>query len=432
MKTRLSLLSIFTFTFFLSSVFAQDSEILTKLRTLKGISIKKLETTEGFKESFEIMLTQPLDHNNPNSKTFKQRIFLSHINFENPNLLITEGYDANYAATNTYINELSPMLKANQIFVEHRFFGESRPDSMPWKFLTVEQASNDYHAIKELFKQVYTGKWVSTGISKGGETALTYRYFYPEDVVVTVAYVAPINFALEDTREDTFLMNAGDKACREKVFEFQMKLLKNRNIYFPIYKREVESGGDKFISDPEIMYDYQVLEYPFSLFQWGGACDNLPDLNLSPEDIVNSFLTVVSSYYYTEVGIKSMEAFFYQASFELGYYGYDEKPFAKYLKQKDYPNSFFGPKGVDVKFDPKPMELVNKFLQNQGNQIVYIYGGLDPWSASQVKLIGKTDAIKVVKEDGNHATRINNLSNDQKDLVIKALERWLNMKISIE
>lgn len=432
MKTRIILLSIFTFSFFLSSVFAQDSEILTKLRTLKGISIKKLETTKGFKECFEIKILQPLDHNNPNGKTFKQRIFLSHIDFSNPTLIITEGYDANYAANNTYVNELSPMMKANQIFVEHRYFGKSKPDSMDWKYLNVEQASKDYHAIKELFKQVYTGKWVSTGISKGGETALTYRYYYPEDVVATVAYVAPINFALEDTREDTFLMNAGDKACRDKVFEFQTKLLKNKKVFLPIYIREVEAGGDKFTTDPEIMYDYQVLEYPFSLFQWGGACNNLPNLDASPEDIVNSFLTIVSSYYYTETGINSMEAFFYQASCELGYYGYDEKPFAKYLKQKDYPNSFFGPRGVKVKFDPEPMKKVNDFLQNKGNQIAYIYGALDPWSASQVNLIGKTDAVKVVKENGNHATRIQNLPEDQKELIIKSLERWMGMKMIMD
>ena len=74
-----------------------------------------------------------------------------------------------------HLEELCPILQANQLFVEHRYFGKSVPDSVTWQDLTVENAAADQHHIVQIFKKIYTQKWVSTGISKGGETALYHR-----------------------------------------------------------------------------------------------------------------------------------------------------------------------------------------------------------------------------------------------------------------
>ena len=66
------------------------------------------------------------------------------------------------------------------------FFGKSIPDSMKWEYLTVEQAAADLHTINQLFRKIYKGKWISTGISKGGQTTLYFKYFYPEDVDIAI------------------------------------------------------------------------------------------------------------------------------------------------------------------------------------------------------------------------------------------------------
>jgi hypothetical protein len=76
---------------------------------------------------------------------------------------------------------------------------------------------------------VYQGKWLSTGISKGGQTTIFYRYFYPEDVDVSVPYVAPLNLALEEQRIYTFLDTVGDASCRNALLEVQKDVLKARD-----------------------------------------------------------------------------------------------------------------------------------------------------------------------------------------------------------
>ncbi len=92
------------------------------------------------------------------------------------------------------------MLDANFVSVEHRFFGPSTPQEKDWDFLTIQQAAGDYHHVRTLLGAIYKDQWISTGISKGGETATYYRFFYPDDVVVTVPYVAPFPIGLKDQR----------------------------------------------------------------------------------------------------------------------------------------------------------------------------------------------------------------------------------------
>jgi hypothetical protein len=76
------------------------------------------------------------------------------------------------------------------------------------------------------------------------------------------------------------------------------------------------------------------------------------------------------------------------------------------------------------------LKFVNDFLQNRGNRIIYIYGEYDPWSASQVNLTGKTDALKVVIARGNHSANIAKMDAAQKQQVYSLLEKWMGCKIS--
>ncbi|KAF0239146.1 MAG: peptidase [Prolixibacteraceae bacterium] len=180
------------------------------------------------------MVRQPLDHADTTRGFFLQRVFVADKGKENAVLLITEGYGANYAASPRYIKELSAMVNSNQITVEHRYFGESWPDSVNWDYLTVINVAADHHAIVEIFKKYYPGKWINTGISKGGQTAVYHRAFYPDDVDVTVAYVAPLNFGVEDGRHEPFLQKVpGTAEQRKKIEEFQIEVLKNREVLVP-------------------------------------------------------------------------------------------------------------------------------------------------------------------------------------------------------
>jgi len=75
------------------------------------------------------------------------------------------------------------------------------------------------------------------------------------------------------------------------------------------------------------------------------------------------------------------------------------------------------------------MQEVNQWINNHGNNMLFIYGELDPWSASAVQLNGKTNALKMVKKGGDHRTRINSFEGDEKEKILLTLENWLDVQI---
>ncbi|MFH6995739.1 S28 family serine protease [Flavobacterium sp. FlaQc-48] len=158
------------------------SDLLQKLTILfPKAEITRIENLAGYSESYQLILEEPLDHNNPPKGTFKHYVYLSHLDFNKPTVIETHGYQ-----TVNIKSEVSTLLNANQIAVEYRFYGKSRPEPLPWEYLTNDQAIADYHDLVMKLKQIYSGKWISTGISKGGETALIYKSKYPDDVAVVM------------------------------------------------------------------------------------------------------------------------------------------------------------------------------------------------------------------------------------------------------
>ena len=178
--------------------------------------MKAIEAEEPFSDAFDLRLEQPLDHQDPSVGSFSQRILVEHRGYDRPVVLVTEGYELG----DNQVGELAEMLGANQVRIEHRFVGDSAPEELEWEFLTLAQASADSHRIVGMLREIYTGPWVSTGWSKGGQTALIYRSHFPDDVVATVAYDAPLPLALEDPRVDAHFGKVGDFECRQKIEGF--------------------------------------------------------------------------------------------------------------------------------------------------------------------------------------------------------------------
>ena len=180
---------------------------------------------------YELFFTQPLDHKDPESPEFTQRVVVNHAGYDRPVVVQIEGY----SLFSKNRSELGRLLNANEIIIEHRFFAESKPDSMDWSKLNIWQAATDHHKIIQAFKKLYPGKWVSTGISKGGQATIFHRRFYPEDVDVSIPYVAPVNLSDEDFRVYDFLDSVGTPTCRNRIYEFQRTLFKKKNMAFWYY-----------------------------------------------------------------------------------------------------------------------------------------------------------------------------------------------------
>ena len=307
---------------------------------------------------------------------------------------------------------------------------ESTPEPRDWKYLTAESSADDLHAIREAFKTIYPGKWIATGISKGGQTAMLYRTFYPEDVDITVPYVGPVCYGVEDGRHEPFLRQVGTAEERKKIEDFQLEVLKRKATLLPRFEKHCTEKKYEFFGSVEEIYDYSVLEYSFALWQWGTPVSTIPANDASDDEIFKHLMDISEPSYFAKGG--GNESFFIQAARELGYYGYDIRPFKKYLSiksSKGYLKKLMLPKdGKDIKFDKTLSKKITKFFKKNNPKMVFIYGEIDPWSAAAVTWLDtskKKNMHIFVEPRGSHKARINTLPEEMKQEAISIIKGWL-------
>ena len=415
--------------------YAQESRspsgVLNKLKGLPGVKNVQLAASSrggaASGESYVIMFQQAVDHQKTNGAEFQQRVFVTHVGYDKPVVLNTEGYAAMGPGSS---GELGAMLgSCNVVTVEHRYFGSSVPSPLDWKHLTVKNAADDLHTIVSSLKKLYAGKWISTGTSKGGQTALFFKCYYPDDVNATVAYVAPVNVAQEDPRYDVFIKTAGDDATRKKIKKFQIAMFKREAEILPLLhlsEADYSMGAAK-------AYEYGVLEYPYYFWQYAVNPDTVPAPDASAQVLANHYIKTNTIFFYSERGKKMFEPFLYQAFTEIGYYNYDITDFKQYMKAlKEPTNLDICPPGTKemIVYKPDTMSFVFNFLQYKAQNVIFIYGDLDIYSATQMQLLGRTNSIKIVVEGQHHGARISSFSPEQKELFYSNLEQWLDMKLT--
>lgn len=401
-------------------------DILARLQAeIPNASIKEIDQGHHFKREFIIMLEQPVDHFDPSAGTFTQQLFLAHYNSKEPMLMVTEGYSA-YPK----YYELSDMLLSNQLIIEHRYFGKSKPEKYNLKYLNNDQASEDYHRIRNLFGNIYKDDWISTGISKGGTSCLIYKSKYPDDVKVAIPYVAPLPMGREDKRCNAFLEKVGDESCRNKIKAFQHHALSQKE---DLYKYVDSMAREESLHYTKIgiksAIEYAILEYSFSFWQYGHACNRIPE-NSSPEKTFNHMKEVSGFDFFCDETIEFFSPAFYQFMTENGYYGWTHEEFKSQLEYtSDFTSMPFAPKAAENNFDVDYMKYVRVFLYHHGDKIIYIHGGLDPWSACKLIPPKERDAVLIISEKGDHTTRISTLSKLQQKIVYAKLSEWLDRKI---
>lgn len=405
-----------------------QTELQKKIGVITAITeLKPLQTTE-FAEKYVTYFTQPLDHRQPEKGNFRQRVTVSHVGFDRPTVLVTEGYGAGYALGPKYREELSRLLNANLIFVEHRYFLESTPEPKDWQYLTAENSAEDLHAITTAFKQIYSGKWISTGISKGGQTALLYRAFFPDDVDISVPYVAPLCYGVEDGRHEPFLRQVSTAEDRAIIENFQLEALKRKAVLLPRFEKYCTEQKLSFRAPIEEIYDFCVLEYSFSIWQWGTPMSKIPTASASDDQIYQHLLAISGPSYFMKES--SNTSFFVQAARELGYYGYDIMPFKKYLSiksSKNYLHQLMLPEELaNMKFDNTLSRKIVKFLKENDPKMIFIYGQNDPWTAAGVTwLKDKKNTHVFIQPNGSHSTRIGTLPKAMNEEAIALIKSWL-------
>ena len=404
---------------------------IDQIAHLEGVSNLTVLKTEHFDDKCVFFVEQPLDHKDPSKGVFRQRVFVSHRGFDRPTVFVTEGYGAAYGANARYTNELADMFQTNLVVVEHRYFLESTPQPRNWEFLTAENSANDLHRIFTALKTVYQGKWISTGVSKGGQTTMLYNTFFPKDMDVSVPYVGPLNRDIEDGRHEIFLREiVGTSEDRAVIQKFQMEILKRRKTLMPMFAEHCKERKFEFRASLDEIFDFSVLEYSYAHWQYGTPINKIPAINAPDKEMFDHFISVSTPQYFQDGS--SIESFFVQAQRELGYYGYDLEPFAAYLtikSDKGYLKKLVVPKDADVTFDKTLFDKICAYLNSEDPRMVLIYGEYDPWSATaadvSVNLKNKRNVIVAYVPKGSHNANIRRLPEELQKKVVDALTKWL-------
>ena len=420
--------AIFLNIFFTCAMFSQ-SDLEKKLFELPDVIFTKIKTPEGYEAAYKLMVKQPLDHTNEAAGHFYQKVYYSHKGYINPTAIITNGYNKN----SNNITEVASLTAANQLNVEHRYFGESMPDTMDYQYLNFEQVTADLHRIRTLFATMYSGKWISTGISKGGTTTIFYKYFYPDDVDVSIPYVAPLNYEYEEKRIYDFLDNVGTKECRDNIYVLQKELLSQSDEIIPLLKWYIKGRDLKFTYlSLEEAYEFAVLELPFSFWQYGKDCAVIPS-GKDTETQVDYLLSVVGLDFFSDRDMEAYGSHYYQSATQMGYYGYETEEFEgllKYLQYKPHPHAAFVPNKMKVDWDGTITNKAAKWIEAKGNNMLYINGAIDTWSATAVPPSNKVNSKWFFMQNKHHANaRIKNMTAEERIIFENALEEWLEITI---
>lgn len=429
MLKRLSLSLFFALAVAFAALGADDGSIERRLAALDGVVETKELPAGEFAGKYEIMLEQPLDWRHPSKGSFRQRVVVMHVGWDRPTVLITQGYDANFALPERYRDELSKLFNTNIVFVEHRYFDRSTPDPLDWKYLTAENSACDLHRIRTLFASLYPSKWIASGISKGGTTTMLYATFFPGDVDIYVPYVGPVCRAVEDKRFGPYLAQVGTSESRAAVRALQTELFRRKADLLPGFRDFCSEKKLTFRIPVEEVYDYCTLELGFALWQWGLDPAKLPATDAADRTLLDFLLANAGPDYFARENAQA--PFFVQAARELGYYPYDAEPFRAYtsVDTRDYLRRIFLPEELrHIRFSKRLGRRMTRYLKRNDPRMILIYGGDDPWSAPGAAWAATPDKRQMkafIQPGGSHRTRILTLPDSMRREAVATLRAWL-------
>jgi PS-10 peptidase S37 len=407
-----------------------DNDIMVALAAIEGATVyEEFSFTANYRR-FRISFEQPVDHADPDGPRFTQMLTLLHRDVTAPMVLVSTGYHDFLLGA---LAEPTVLLQANQVVVEHRYYGESRPRPPDWSRLDIEQAAGDHHRVVKALQPLYTGRWLSTGSSKGGMTSIFHRRFHPDDVTATIAYVAPINYSADDVRYEAFFdqlgqsVDAGD--CVQRVRNLQRQALIRRTELMGYLAEMAMDMGYTFQRagglEPAFEMGVVELEWTFWQYQSPSACNTVPP-DTATIDLIAEFLDasrVVWTMSDQEAGL--FEAYYYQALTQIGY---PSVPYAHLgdLLQFDYEGglALLAPDGVVPTYDAEAMRDVADWLASEGERIILIYGARDPWSAGAMALGNAVDSYSFMAPDASHDAKLGKLTFEDSEQAIALLRAW--------
>jgi hypothetical protein len=401
------------------------AQLLDRLRALPGVTVTEA-TTEVDHASYLILhFTQPVDHFDPaqSQGTFQQEVSLLHRNEHAtvPMIVHTSGYSDYYLDTEV---ELTKMFDANQVSIEHRYFGSSRPVPTDWSKLTLEQMAADEHAIITALRTIYDGPFVTTGGSKGGTSAVFHHRRYPDDADGTVAYVAPVSFGTPDPRYPAFFDSVGPDWCRHKVQQLALEMLVNRRAQMEDHaQRQSAFAYDRIAVGPAV--ESAIAGFEWAFWQYWGVdhCGKLPETTDSDQALFEFLDKVSPVSECSDQKLTNLEAYYYQTYNQLGYPDYSVPYLGPHMRYTDADYEHELPTHEPA-YDSTAMHDILDYFGKNGARMLLIYGEWDPWIEGRLALGQADDGGAYVEPEGTHGSSITGLRDIDHQAALGILERW--------
>ena len=405
---------------------AASDDINDRLAVLPGvIAVDEMPHELPGHRYFEIAFDQPVDHDNPDGQHFTQYLTLTHVDDHAPFVLATTGYD-NYFGE--FPMEPTELLGGNQLIIEHRYFTPSRPDPTNWDYLRVSQSAADHHAIAQAFHYIYDGPWISTGGSKGGMTSIYHRYLYPDDVDVTVAYVAPYNQDLGDARYDVWFDDVLPATCLAQVRAAQVEFLTNRRQALGARAAEQAKAEDiryTRVALP-VAVESAVAGAEWSFFQYVGVsgCDEVPGADATDDRAWEWLSDVSPPDSLSDANIARFEPYYFQVEAELGAPSTTDEHLEGVLtfEAEDYAGA--DPDVLPDSYNPSVVDAAAEWIKSSAENVMLVYGEYDPWSAGAFDAGGNAGVAFHTVPGGTHNVGLLDLPDVELTPAFDTLAAW--------
>ena len=423
-----------------------DPEVVAALQSIENVRNLKPFINAYLGQCYYFNYWQLVDHNDPSKGHFKQQVVLTFVGKDAPTILHTQGYSlTNEADPNNIQNRLDSInaphflwalskdygkdkkFDLNCVQVEYRYNGFSLPewDADSFKYLSAEQQSEDLHAIvTDLKKALITGdgKWMSTGLSKNGDTTVQYAYFDElngwNDIDVYVPFGSPVTTQTDDLRIGNYMINEAAKDALpllEKVFKKLVDDGDVANATIDAYADILYKEGDELDKDSAYLFTidraygnlFKVMSYG-DFDTWSKL---IPRENDKPEYYAYFFmLDDDSDDIYPQTAkargplLKRRDPFDIQISIDQGNRGLDYTWILDGKLLSDSDKKYFKNE-MEKSIKSKTLDLQVKILINletTEKKLIFVYGEDDPWTGAAIPDPTNPNVKKYIVPHGTH------------------------------
>jgi hypothetical protein len=382
----------------------------------------------GTARCFELRFGQPIDHSRLHEAQFTQRLFLIHRGCDRATLVADWGYEG----FGFFDDELSALYQTNALWIEHRYQGESVPATpeWDWRALTIANGAADMHRVIKTFRRYYDGRWVSTGASKGGITALYHKYIYGSDLDGTIPYVAPASRARVDPEYQAYLETRLPPPCGQELRDAQVAALTTRREMM-LQRLAAHAPGQESLA-----LEYMTAHLDWGFWQYFGVrfCNQVPTAATSDAAFFQFFASF-SGLGFARTPSVSQEMRYGALSYEwLTEQGFALQINAQVLPLLQQPQSRLTMEdqfqlmfpGITLPdYDGSLTADTRTWVRNLAEDVLLIYGEYDPWSGGAMDAPARASSARFFAPGATHSARLAGLVPEDEAAAIEIVSRLL-------